>query len=1282
MLDGMVDAFLQRNVFKKKKMKQKLILIGSGMVGARFIEKLLQEANEQYEIQVFNKEPNGGYNRIMLSPVLSGEKPLSDIMTHDSDWFAQKNVKLHISTEIVSVDKQSKTVTTDFGDVYSYDKLVIATGSNPFIIPVPGHKLPGVVAFRDIGDVNTMLATAKNKQKAVVIGGGLLGLEAANGLIKQGMDVTVVHLGNVLMEVQMDEVSGGLLKANLEVNGMKFAMPAQTAEILGKDYVTGVKFADGSQIDTDLVVMAVGIRPNIGVGQKLNLDINRGILVNDHLETSAKDIYALGECVEHRGVVYGLVAPLYEQAQVLAENLTGKKSSYQGSFISTKLKVTGISLFSAGDFQDSAESESLVYKDLTQNIYRKIVLKDNKVQGAVMFGDVSGSNWIFDNLVEQRDMSGYRDTLVFGEGFDPSIQKVREVEVKEENSMNKQKIVVIGNGMVGHNFIEKLVASEGYDNFEVHTFCEEPRVAYDRVYLSSYFSGKTAEDLSLVKPGFYEENNVTIYMNDKAVDVDIKEKTVTSQAGVIISYDKLIMATGSFPFVPPIKGNDREGCLVYRTIEDLEAMKAVAAKGKVGVVVGGGLLGLEAAKALVDLGLDTHVVEFAPRLMPVQLDDGGSALLKRKIENLGVTVHASKATNVIQAGKNCMNKMVFADGEELETDMVLFSAGIRARDDLAKKIGLELGPRGGIVIDDQCKTNHKDIFAIGECALHEGMIYGLVAPGYAMAQAVVNQLNAEPGSFTGADMSTKLKLMGIDVASIGDPHGTDENALSYVYENGPEEIYKKIVVTPDGKKLLGAVLVGDAEDFGNLLQIMLNDMDLPEHPDMLILPNRDGSGGGDLFGPDALPDTAQLCSCYDVSKGDIVNAVETGCCTMADIKASTEAGAGCGGCIQLVTNVLNNELEKRGVEVNTDICEHFKHTRQELYHICQVEEIKDFDSLISTHGSGYGCGVCKQASGSIFASLWNVYALEADNIPLQDTNDNYLGNMQKDGTYSVIPRVPGGEITPDKLIVLGEVANKYKLYTKVNGGQRIVLFGAQMNDLPSIWKILIDAGFESGQAYAKSLRTVKSCVGSTWCRFGLDDSVTMAIELENRYKGVRSPHKLKMGVSGCTRECAEAQAKDIGLISTENGWNLFVCGNGGMKPRHADLFATDLTKEDVFKYIDRLLMFYIKTADKLQRTATWMDNLEGGLSYLQDVVINDSLNMANELEAQMKALQSTYKCDWKTAIENPEFTKRFRSFVNVDSPSEQLFVQERGQIRPATESEKLSGVAVEIKKIA
>jgi len=424
---------------KTKQIKQKLVLIGSGMVGARFLERLLIEAPKQFDIRVFNKEPHGGYNRIMLSSVLAGEMALPDIMTHNQDWFTKNDIHLHTNTEIVAIDQKYKMVFTQLGDAYSYDKLIIATGSTPFMIPVEGTDLPGLVSFRDVRDVNFMINAANNnnnqnsnqnsnqavtqktasKAKAVVIGGGLLGLEAANGLIKRGMDVTVVHRSDILMNVQMDKVSGLLLKNHLEANGMHFKMSAQTSKILGTHSVTGVQFADGSQLNADLVVMAVGIRPNIGVAKKLGLATKQGILVNDQLQTSAPDIYALGECVEHRDQLYGLVAPLYEQAQVLAETLAGKSAQYQGSFISTKLKVTGINLFSAGDFHDSKETESLVYQDLTLNIYRKIVLKNNQIQGVILYGDVSSANWLFEQLVKQNDMAAYRETLVFGEGFAP-----------------------------------------------------------------------------------------------------------------------------------------------------------------------------------------------------------------------------------------------------------------------------------------------------------------------------------------------------------------------------------------------------------------------------------------------------------------------------------------------------------------------------------------------------------------------------------------------------------------------------------------------------------------------------------------------------------------------------------------------------------------------------------------------------------------------------------------------------------------------------------------------
>ena len=833
----------------------------------------------------------------------------------------------------------------------------------------------------------------------------------------------------------------------------------------------------------------------------------------------------------------------------------------------------------------------------------------------------------------------------------------------------KKTIVVIGNGMVGQNFLEGLAASDAKEHYDIVTFCEEPRTAYDRVHLSEFFSGKTADDLALVEEGFFEKNDITIHIGDKAARIERGNKKIISEKGVEVHYDKLVLATGSYPFVPPVPGHDRENCMVYRTIEDLEAITAAAENAKVGVVIGGGLLGLEAAKALKDLELETHVVEFAPRLMAVQLDEGGGAMLKNKIEKLGVHVHTGKNTQNIGDGEQHFHKMSFADGEELETDIVLFSAGIRPRDEIARDCGLDIGPRGGIVIDNQCRTSDEDIYAIGECALWNGRIFGLVAPGYSMARTVIDDLSDREASFTGADMSTKLKLMGVDVASIGDAHASSQGALVYTYQDGASEIYKRLVVSTDKKLLLGAVLVGDAAGYGTLLQYCLNGIELPENPDSLILPHRSDESVG--LGPDALPDSAQICSCHDVSKGQVCQAVETGCTNMGMLKAETKAATGCGGCAALLKSVLDCELEKQGIEVNTDICEHFPYTRQDLYNLVMLEEIKTFADLIEKHGRGRGCDICKQAVGSILSSYWNEYVLQKEHVGLQDTNDTYLANMQKDGTYSVVPRITGGELTPDMLIALGEVGKKYQLYTKITGGQRVDLFGARVDQLPPIWSELIAAGFESGHAYGKSLRTVKSCVGSTWCRYGLDDSIGLAVELENRYKGLRSPHKLKFAVSGCTRECAEAQSKDVGVIATENGWNLYVCGNGGMKPRHADLFATNLDKETLIKYIDRFLIFYARTADRLQRTSVWMENMEGGLDYLRAVVIEDKLNICEQLEQQMQHVIDSYHCEWKKTIEDETQLKRFRHFVNSDKNDDNvLFVEERGQIRPADEEER------------
>ena len=836
------------------------------------------------------------------------------------------------------------------------------------------------------------------------------------------------------------------------------------------------------------------------------------------------------------------------------------------------------------------------------------------------------------------------------------------------------KIIVIGHGMVGHKFLESL-AETSLTNVEVTVLCEEPRPAYDRVHLSAFFSGTTAEALSLVEPGFFERTGFTLRLAARAASVDRRTNTVTTADGEVLSYDKLVLATGSNPFVPSVPGRDREHIHVYRTIEDLEAMQASGAKSKTGVVVGGGLLGLECAKALRDMGLETYVVEFAPRLMAVQVDEGGGRVLQAKIEELGLHVHTSHNTQEITDGARARHRMVFADGTYLETDMIVFSAGIRPRDELARQCLLAVGPRGGVAIDSACRTSDHDVYAIGECASWNEQTFGLVAPGYDMARVVARHIAGEAdAAFVGADMSTKLKLMGVDVASIGDAHGRTPKSRSCQYVDELRQIYKKIVISEDGKQLLGAVLIGDASEYGTLLQMALNGITLPEDPEFLIFPSSDGKAKPGL-GVDALPDSAQICSCNNVTKGAICAAVGEGVCTIGAMKACNKAGATCGGCVPLVTQVMKFEMARRGMAVNNHICEHFPYSRQEIYHLVRVGNIKSFDELLAQHGKGLGCDICKPVAASVLASCWNDFVLKKELAGLQDSNDYFLGNIQKDGSYSVVPRMPGGEVTPDGLIAVGQVAKKYGLYTKVTGGARVDMFGARVEQLPAIWEELIAAGFESGHAYGKSLRTVKSCVGSTWCRYGVDDSIGLAVELENRYKGLRAPHKIKFGVSGCTRECAEAQGKDIGIIATEKGWNLYICGNGGMKPRHAELFATDLSKDTLIRMIDRVLMFYVRTADRLQRTSTWRENLEGGLDYLKDVLIKDSLGLGAELEGQMQHVVDTYQCEWKTAVNDPQTRKRFRSFVNSDKTDEHVvFVEERGQIRPARLEERGSAV--------
>ncbi|MEU0665488.1 nitrite reductase large subunit NirB [Streptomyces lavendulocolor] len=817
-------------------------------------------------------------------------------------------------------------------------------------------------------------------------------------------------------------------------------------------------------------------------------------------------------------------------------------------------------------------------------------------------------------------------------------------------------IVLVGHGMVGQRFLEALAERGVTERARVVVLCEEPRPAYDRVRLTSYFDGKTPDDLSMVEDGFMARHGIELHLDDPAETIDREARTVTSRAGRVIAYDTLVLATGSYPFVPPVPGKDATGCFVYRTIEDLLAIEEYAKTARTGAVVGGGLLGLEAAGALKGLGLETHVVEFAPRLMPVQVDEGGGAALLRTIENMGLVVHTGTGTQEVLTEDGSVTGMALSDGTTVTTDMVVFSAGVRPRDQLARDCGLTVGERGGIAVDERCRTSDPAVYAIGECAMAvDGRVYGLVAPGYEMAlTAAATIAEEEAGGFTGADMSTKLKLLGVDVASFGDAHGTAEGCLDVVYSDSRSGVYKKLVVDPDGV-LLGGVLVGDAEAYG-MLRPMTGTRP-PVAPEQLVLPA--GAGAPVSLGPQSLPDDAIICSCHNVTKGAIC-----ACSSLPEVKKCTKAGTGCGSCVKVIQQLLPKPAD-------SGMCGCFTYTRSELYEIVRTMRFTSYAELLDSHGreearGGEGCEICKPAVASILASLTNEYILDGERAALQDTNDHFLANMQRNGSYSIVPRIPGGEITPEKLIVIGEVARDFGLYTKITGGQRIDLFGARVDQLPQIWTRLVDAGFESGHAYGKSLRTVKSCVGQTWCRYGVQDSVKMAIDLELRYRGLRAPHKLKSAVSGCARECAEAQSKDFGVIATANGWNLYVGGNGGATPRHADLLAQDLSDAELIRLIDRFLMFYIRTADRLERTAAWLERLEGGLDHLRDVVVHDRLGLCDELEALMAAHVASYHDEWAETLNDPERLRRFVSFVNApDAPDPSVkFVPERGQIKP------------------
>lgn len=806
-------------------MKEKLVLIGNGMAGMRTLEELLKLTPDKYQISVFGDEPYGNYNRIMLSPVLAGEKTINDIMINDLQWYEDNDVTLYSGQRVSKIDRLNRRVMTDDGLVVEYDRLLLATGSNPFMLPLPGADLPGVISFRDIADVDTMIDTAKSHQKAVVIGGGLLGLEAANGLMIQGMDVTVVHISDTLMNMQLDKTASDMMLDELKGKGLKFLMQHESATIEGKDRVERLTFKDGSHVDADLLVMAVGVRPNTTLAQSAGIHSERGIVVDDTMQTFDPRIYAVGECVQHRGTTFGLVAPLFEQAKVCANHLAQMGiARYMSSITSTKLKVTGIDLFSAGDFIGDDDSEDLVFKDAARFVYKKLVIKNNQLIGAVLYGDTVDGAWYFQLMRDGTDVSSIRENMLFGQ------------------------------------------------------------------------------------------------------------------------------------------------------------------------------------------------------------------------HHLGDSGHG--ATNAV----------------------------------------------------------------------------------------------------------------------------------------------------------------------------------------------------------DNLPDEAEICGCNGVCKGDIVQAISKhSLFTLDEVKAHTKASASCGSCTGLVEQLLASTLGSDFNETPSKkaMCGCTSMTHNEVKNAITEQQLKTIPDVMQAleWQNPDGCHSCRPALNYYLLSTWpNEYV---DDQQSRFINERVHANIQKDGTYSVVPRIWGGVTNPRELRAIADISDKYNVPTvKITGGQRIDLLGIKKDDLPKMWADLSEAGFVSGHAYGKSLRTVKTCVGSEWCRFGTQDSTGLGIKVEKMTWGSWTPHKFKIAVSGCPRNCAEATIKDIGVVCVDSGYELHVGGNGGIKVRATDFLCKVATEEESMEYIAAYMQLYREEGHYLERTAPWIERV--GLKHVQALVVDD--------EANRKALAQRFYESQKNSQNDPwaeEVAKQPEKYIPI-----------------------------------
>jgi nitrite reductase (NADH) large subunit len=807
----------------------------------------------------------------------------------------------------------------------------------------------------------------------------------------------------------------------------------------------------------------------------------------------------------------------------------------------------------------------------------------------------------------------------------------------------KQKLVVIGNGMAGARFVEDLLARGGGAQFEIVMFGDEPYGNYNRILLSGVLAGAhQAQDIFINPLAWYEENQIRLHAGVRVERIDRAAKQVIGASGVVESYDKLVIATGSSAFIPPVEGlrsdehdGYKAGVFVFRTLDDCDGIAKYAEKTKRAVVIGGGLLGLEAARGLLNRGLETHVVHLMGHLMEVQLDGQAGRMLKRSMEAMGVAVHLEKQTTAI-LGNGHVTGLRFKDGSTLDCDLVVISAGIRPNAQLAKDAGLKV--ERGIVVDDRMATDDPDVFAVGECAEHRGMTYGLVAPLWEQTAVLADHLTGRrpDAAYTGSKLSTKLKVMGVELAVMGAKEAEGDDDEVVLYSEPSRGVYKKLIVREG--RLLGAMLLGDTSMAAPLLQAFDRAAPLPDDRGEMLFPSSSGAKPPSVID---LPHEAQICNCNGVSKGAIVNAVKGGCASLKKLCDSTRAGTGCGACKPQVEELLRFAA---GDQVADDPSAHYyvpgvPFAKPELIAAIKAKGLKSVSAVFAELADGYEDPGSKVGLASLLKTIWG--AEYVDERDARFINDRVHANIQKDRTFSVVPRIYGGVTSPAELRRIADVAEKYNVpMVKITGGQRIDLLGVKKEDLPGVWR---DLGMPSGHAYTKAFRTCKTCVGSEFCRFGVGDSTTLGIQIEKRFQGIEFPHKLKMATTGCPRNCSEATTKDIGAVAIEGGkWEIVVGGAAGSKVRKADLLITVDTHEEALKYIGRFMQYYRENAKYLERTYDFVERF--GIEKIRQALVEDSEGIAARLDAEIQAAVDAYVDPWREAIE-PKHESQFTNII-------------------------------------